>query len=243
MSLVRAVTLTAAFLAAAQAAMAQDQPTKFTIKVENISRGEALKLSTGKTAPFVSAPVLWAVHGGSANPLFVGGHSDAGNGLETLAETGNPGPLLRSVTGAPGIARAGADDLPAGAAAPGPTTPGQGYQFEISAVPGQSLSVAWMFGQSNDLFYANDRPIALFDAAGKPVAGDMTRQLALWDAGTEVNEEPGLGPDQGPRQKTPDAGITESQAIAHVRDKYTYPRTGDVLRLTVAPAKDAVSSR
>ena len=37
MSLVRAVTLSAAFLAAAQAAAAQDQPTKFTIKVENIS--------------------------------------------------------------------------------------------------------------------------------------------------------------------------------------------------------------
>ena len=75
MSLVRVVTLSAAFLAAAQAAVAQDQPTKFTIKVENISQGEALKLSTGKTAPFVSAPVLWAVHGGSANPLFVGGRA------------------------------------------------------------------------------------------------------------------------------------------------------------------------
>ena len=71
MSLVRAVTLSAALLAAAQAAAAQAQPTKFTIKVENISRGEVLKLSNGKTAPFVSAPVLWAVSGGSTNPLFV----------------------------------------------------------------------------------------------------------------------------------------------------------------------------
>jgi hypothetical protein len=31
--------------------------TKFTIKVENISKGEVLRLSNGKTAPFVSAPV------------------------------------------------------------------------------------------------------------------------------------------------------------------------------------------
>jgi len=243
MSLVRAVTLTAAFLAAAQAAMAQDQPTKFTIKVENISRGEALKLSTGKTAPFVSAPVLWAVHGGSANPLFVGGRLDAGNGLETLAETGNPGPLLRSVTRAGGIASVGADDLPVGAAAHGPIPPGQGYQFEISAVPGQSLSVAWMFGQSNDLFYANDRPIALFDAAGKPVRGDMTPQLFLWDAGTEVNEEPGLGPNQGPRQKTPEAGLAEHKAVAHVSDAFTYPRTAEILRLTIAPVGESMSSK
>ena len=132
-------------------------------------RGEALKLSNGKTAPFVSAPVLWVIHSGSTNPLFVGGQPDAGNGLETLAETGNPGPLLRSLTGAGGVASAGADDHAGGRRRHGPITPGQGYEFEISAVPGQILSIAWMFGQSNDLFYSNDRPIALFDAAGKPV--------------------------------------------------------------------------
>jgi hypothetical protein len=243
MSLARALTMSAALLAVAQAAAAQAQPTKFTIKVENISQGEALKLSNGKTAPFVSAPVLWAVHGGSANPLFVGGQPDGGKGLETLAETGNPGPLLKSVQGGKDIASAGADDLPVGATAHGPIPPGQGYQFEISAVPGQTLSVAWMFGQSNDLFYANDRPIALFDAAGKPVQGDMTPQLFLWDAGTEVNEEPGLGPNQGPRQKTPEAGVAEHKAVAHVSDGFTYPRTAEVLRLTIAPAGEAMSSK
>jgi len=243
MSLIRAVTLSAALLAAAQAAAAQGQPTRFTIKVENISQGEALKLSTGKTAPFVSAPVLWAVHRGSTSPLFTGGQPDAGKGLETLAETGNPGPLLKSVTGSGNVASAGADDQPVGGTAHGPITPGRGYQFEIAARPGQSLSVAWMFGQSNDLFYANDRSIALFDAAGKPVRGDMTPQLFLWDAGTEVNEEPGLGPNQGPRQKTPDAGVPEHKAVAHVSDGFTYPRTAQVLRLTIAPAGEAVSSK
>jgi hypothetical protein len=103
--------------------------------------------------------------------------------------------------------------------------------------------MAWMFGQSNDLFYANDRPVALFDASGAPVRGDMTPQLSLWDAGTEVNEEPGLGPNQGPRQASPEAGITERQAIAHVHDRYTYPRTADVLRVTITPAASAVSSQ
>jgi len=111
------------------------------------------------------------------------------------------------------------------------------------AQPGQALSVAWMFGQSNDLFYSNDRPIALFTAGGKPQAGEMTAQLSLWDAGTEVNEEPGLGPHQGPRQKTPDAGVTESEGIAHVRDKYTYPRIMDVLRVTVTPVAGETAAR
>jgi hypothetical protein len=100
-----------------------------------------------------------------------------------------------------------------------------------------------MFGQSNDLFYSNDRPIALFTADGKPVSGAMTPQVSLWDAGTEVNEEPGLGPNQGPRQATPDAGTAEHEGIAHVRDKFSYPRIADVLRLTITPRADAMSAK
>jgi hypothetical protein len=245
MSLVRAITLSAAMLALAQGAHAQSAaaPAKFTIKVENISKGEVLKLSNGKTAPFVSAPVLWAVHTGSANPIFVGGQPDAGKGLETLAETGNPEPLVKSLTGTQGIVSVAAAALPVGGQAAGPIGPGQGYGFEINAAPGQTLSVAWMFGQSNDLFYSNDRPIALFTSAGRPVTGDMTAQLALWDAGTEVNEEPGLGPNQGPRQATPDAGVVEHQAVAHVRDRFTYPRLADVLKVTITPDSKAMSSK
>jgi hypothetical protein len=219
------------------------QPTRFTIKVENISKGEVLKLSNGKTAPFVSAPVLWAVHSSSTNPIFVGGQPDAGKGLEALAETGNPEPLAQSLTGSKGIVSVGADDQPVGTRTHGPITPGQGYEFEVSAAPGQGLSLAWMFGQSNDLFYSNDRPIALFDGAGKPIRGDMTHQLSLWDAGTEVNEEPGAGPNQGPRQKTPDAGMAEHNAVAHVRDRYTYPHTAAVLRVSIAPVGEAMSSK
>lgn len=242
MSFVRAVTIAAVLLAAAQGAAAQGA-TKFTIKVENISKGEALKLSDGKSAPFVSAPVLWTVGTGAANPIFTGGQPDAGKGLETLAETGNPGPLSRALEGTGGIVALGADDTPVGSTAGGPILPGKGYEFEIEALPGQTLSMAWMFGQSNDLFYSNDRPIALFDATGQPVKGDMTAQLALWDAGTEVNEEPGLGPNQGPRQKTPEAGVAEHQAVAHVRDRFSYPKLADVLRVTITPAADAMSSK
>jgi hypothetical protein len=217
--------------------------TRFTIRIENISKGEVLKLSNGKTAPFVSAPVLWVIHEGSANPIFVGGKLDPGLGLEILAETGNPSQLAKSLTGQRGTTTVGADAKPVGGESEGPIPPGQKYEFEIEARPGQTLSTAWMFGQSNDLFYSNDRPIALFDAAGKPVSGDMTAQLSLWDAGTEVNEEPGSGPNQGPRQKTPDAGVRERQGISHVRDRFNYPRTVDVLRMTITASGDAMSAR
>jgi hypothetical protein len=224
--------------------MAQGAPnaTKFTVKVENISKGEVLQLSTGKTAPFVAAPTFWALHTGAGNPIFTGGQPEPGNGLEQLAETGNPEGLIKYVSAISGVAAVGANARPLGATADGPLTPGQAYEFELSASPGQSLSLAWMFGQSNDLFFSNERPIALF-AGGKPVGGDMTAQVSLWDAGTEVNEEPGLGPNQAPRQKSPDAGTAEKQSIAHVRDRYHYPNTGQVLRVTITPSESAVSSK
>ena len=243
MSLVRAVSLSLVALALAQVAQAQGAPnvTKFTVRVDNISKGEVLRLSTGKTAPFVSAPTFWVLHTGAANPVFTGGRPESGNGLELLAETGNPEGLVKYVSAVSGVTAVGANARPIGATADGPLTPGQAYEFEISASPGQSLSVAWMFGQSNDLFYSNERPIALF-IGDKPVSGDMTAQLALWDAGTEVNEEPGLGPNQGPRQKSPDAGVTETQSVAHVRDRYTYPPIAQVLRMTIAPSSSQVSS-
>lgn len=244
MSLVRAVSLSVVALALAQVAMAQGAPnaTRFTVKVENISQGEALKLSTNKTAPFVAAPTFWALHTGAANPIFTGGQSEPGNGLEQLAETGNPEGLVKYVSAISGVAAVGANARPIGATGDGPLTPGQAYEFELSASPGQSLSLAWMFGQSNDLFYSNERPIALF-AGGKPVSGDMTAQISLWDAGTEVNEEPGLGPNQAPRQKSPDAGTAEKQSIAHVRDRYNYPSIGQVLRVSITPSATAVSSQ
>jgi hypothetical protein len=242
MSFARTAALVAAGIALAQGAAAQGAAS-FTIRVENISRGEALELSNGKTAPFVSAPVLWAVHTTSSNPLFEAGKPDAGLGLEQLAETGNPSRLAGVLKSKPGIVQVGVDASPLGAKADGPLAPGQAYEFQVSAHPGEALSAAWMFGQSNDLFYSNDRPIALFTAAGQPVSGSMTAQLSLWDAGTEVNEEPGLGPHQGPRQATPDAGVAEHEGIAHVRDRFGYPRTGDVLQLTITPAGDAMSAR
>jgi hypothetical protein len=246
MLLIRAASLSVAMLALAQGAFAQgaaNDATTFVIRVENISKGEALSLSNGGTAPFVSAPVFWVIHTGAGNPIFTGGQPESGNGLERLAETGNPEGLVKYLSATSGVVSVGADARPIGATSDGPLTPGQAYELEISARPGQALSVAWMFGQSNDLFYGNDRPIALFTPGGEPVTGDMTPQLSLWDAGTEVNEEPGLGPHQGPRQKAEDAGAAERNAIAHVKDRYSYPKTGAVLKLEITPKSDAVSAK
>jgi len=94
-----------------------------------------------------------------------------------------------------------------------------------------------MFGQSNDLFYApGPKAIALFDAKGKPLTVDVTSQLQLWDTGTEVNEEPGLGPNQAPRQAAPNTGLAEHGKVMLVNDQYHYPSVGEVVRVSVKPS-------
>src|SRR5262245_65809728 len=98
-----------------------------------------------------------------------------------------------------------------------------------------------MFAQSNDLFYApREEGITLFDASGKPIAGDITSQILLWDAGTEVNEEPGLGPNQAPLQPDPNTGPAEHgvvRPISEVKDGFHYPTVAEVLRVTSRPAR------
>jgi hypothetical protein len=211
-------------------------PQRFTVRVENVSTAMTLKLSNGETAPAPTAPALWLVHT-SADPLFAKGRPDRGLGLERLAEDGSPSALASSLQGMVGVTGAGFVNTPMGAMAPGPILPGNRYEFEVTATaPGQRLTLAFMFGQSNDLFYAPAGDgIPLFDRDGKPVSGDVTSRFQLWDAGTEVNQEPGLGPDQAPRQKAENTGTAENGSVRLVRDAFTYPATRDVIRVTITP--------
>jgi len=70
--------------------------------------------------------------------------------------------------------------------------PGQSVSFSFFAGPGQALTFATMYGWSNDLFFAPENPgIKLYDDAGKPVTGDVSTQIKLWDNGTRINQVPG----------------------------------------------------
>lgn len=209
----------------------------FTVRVENVSTAQTLKLSNGMTAPAPTAPLLWTITDGG-NPLFTAGTSDRGQGLEQLAEDGNPGVLADYIASKmKSVVHSGIVTVPSGDKGPGPITPGKAFEFTVSAAPGQRLTIAMMFGQSNDLFYApGAKAIALFDAKGQPLAADVTSQLQLWDAGTEVNEEPGLGPNQAPRQTAPNTGPAEKGKIRLVKDAFAYPAVREVVRVSVKPS-------
>jgi hypothetical protein len=208
---------------------------KFKVRIENISSADGFSASNGVKWPFAISPGAYSIHRGSGNPLFTAGAYAGRKGLEAQAEDGNPDMLVTVASNHAGVVTNGTFNTPAGASMPGPVTPGAAFEFEVMASPGAHLFITFMFGQSNDLFFGNENGLDLFDKTGRPLSGDVTSQFGLWDAGTEVNEEPGIGPNQAPRQKSANTGMSERKKVGPVKDGFTYPSTTDVLRITVTP--------
>jgi len=215
----------------------------FTVRVENVSVPNLLKLSNGKTASVTLGPVLYVIHT-NRGPVFTSGEPDRGKGLEALAEDGPAAPLAKSLEGTPGIVHVGFSDTPVGAAGSRPLQSGEAFEFRVNGKPGERLTIATMLGQSNDLFYApREEGVALFDTTSRPIAGDITSQILLWDAGTEINEEPGLGPNQPAYQSAPNTGPAEHgvvRPISEVNDGFHYPSVAQVLRVTITLGPTAV---
>jgi hypothetical protein len=182
--------------------------TTFVIRIENTASDGGLTILAPGAYELNDDPVAF----------FTPGEVDRGEGLEALAEDGNPVILVETID------EMMAGDMmsfismvfntPVGADAPGPAGPGAAYEFTVEAYPGQYLTFATMFVQSNDWFFApGPDGIELFDADGNPLQGDITSQISLWDAGTEVDQAPGEGADQAPRQAGPDTGEAENGLV------------------------------
>ncbi len=229
-----------ALLGVATIASADDMShaTKFTIRIENITKPDAFTASNGTKWSLAFSPGLAIVHKEKAL-VFSVGKKDRGHGLEAQSEDGDPGMLAKSLEGGKGIKAVKVFNMPVGAKVPGPITPGSTYEVTISAMPGDRLTLTTMMGQSNDWFYApGEAGIELFKD-GKAISGDITSQMILWDAGTEVNQEPGIGPDQGPRQKAPNTGEAENGVVKNAKDvKFggAYTNTAKAMKVTITPA-------
>jgi hypothetical protein len=230
--------LTACYLAQFTVAVAtrKDQPTKFKVRVENISKAEGMTASNGEKFPFALSPGMFVVNA-KALRLFAEGKPAHMNGLEMQAEDGDPSGLVGSLATMHHSSNLhGIFNLPVGATGAGPIRPGDSFEFTVSAMPGMKLFMTQMFGQSNDWFYApGPNGIALFDTKGNPIAGDVTDQLYLWDAGTEKDEEIGIGPNQGPRQKALNTGEAENGVVHRVKDARWAGRNTEYFRVTITP--------
>lgn len=212
------------------------EPTKFTVRVENISNPEGMTASNGQKFPFALSPGMFVLSDKSA-ALFSEGKPARKNGLEMQAEDGDPSGLVASLVAMHHSSNLhGVFNTPIGAMAAGPIRPGDSYEFTVTATPGMKVFMTQMFGQSNDWFYApGANGIALFDAKGAPVSGDITDQFYLWDAGTEKDEEIGIGANQGPRQKGPNTGEDEHGVVRRVKDARWTGKNTEFFRITITP--------
>ena len=273
---------------AIQVVVMHDGGTTFTVLVRN--RGAMLMPSGGGAPiPVLFSPVAWAVHLDSFDLFELG--SPASEGLERLAEEGDPIPFrddLTAQTGvttllspgafavhtrefewfsiggtaSSGIERIAEDGDPTtagpilasadsvhdsgiflqgvNASSNGPIFPGDSFRFSFEAEPDDRLSLAFMLVQSNDLFYSfATQGLPLFED-GAPAMGDVTERILLFDAGTEGDEEPGVGPFQPIRQPSANTGPPGEGEVIRIggggmHEGFQYPNRGEVLRVTITP--------
>lgn len=185
---------------------------------------EYLEMHSGYVSPV--APGVWVVHKKGQKPIFKEGKPEYGNGLEMLSEVGDPTGVYQSLMDL-GY-NTGVYNTPLGEGSPGPLFPGQSYTFTVEAKVGEYLSFGSMLGKSNDLFFApDDMGIRLYHGA-TPLSFDATDQIKLWDAGTEVNEYPGAGINQGAGE-----GTVESKNVMVVNDQFHWPDVSQVIKVTI----------
>lgn len=203
----------------------------FKVRVENISDPNGLVTAGGNKYPFALSPGLFVIN--HKKQHFFEEGEKASSALELQAEDGNPETLSKRLQTKVGSLFMGIFNTPVGADKPGPLLPGSAYEFTFEGAEGMKFNIIAMYGQSNDLFYAPKEALDLFDKNGDPLDGDITEKLLLWDAGTEVNQAPGIGDEQAPRQKMANTGKTENGVVKLVNDEFRYPKTSDVLRVTI----------
>ncbi len=173
-----------------------------------------LSWNSGYVSPV--APVLWVLHDKKDMPIFTEGMPDYGMGLETLAETGNPGPLYESL-----MAAGYETGFQTGPNTP-PLFPGEMLSFTFEGHVGQSLSIASMLGASNDIFFSTgDEGIKLSNGDDPK---DLTHFIELYDAGTEVNEYPGAQTQ---------ANTVENGNVRMLDDGMPWPDASNVIKVTI----------
>jgi hypothetical protein len=212
-----------------------DERRTFTVTIQNVSTATTLQPGAmpDRTAPL--SPGVWAVY--DDNSVF-DLNSEASLGIERLAEEGSPSILTADLTAASWVEENGEFSSPGGPDNGPAIAAGEAVSFTFDAEPGDKLQFLTMFGQSNDWFYAfDDGGLDLFNN-NTAIDGDITSHVDLYDAGTEVDEAPGLGVTQKPDHPL-DINIGPVDLVDEIREATTrhagliIPTTSSVIRVTV----------
>src|SRR6478736_1423354 len=194
--------------------------------------------------------------GGSSGIEVPGGAGEGGNpddvgagGLGGAGGSGGEGGAalvqsftvtLENVAPSKTYTSAGVFDTPVGDTVAGPALPGKTYKFTVDAGRKQKLFFSTMLAATNDLFFApSGAGIPLYLDNGSPISADVTGQVFLWDAGTELNEEPFVGSNTVTNQGTVNTGAVDTnnkvRKIASVTEGFVfaYPAVSSLIKVTV----------
>jgi hypothetical protein len=207
-----------------------DASGEFTLRIENVASDTSTLITSEGAKPVRISPGVWALATGT-EPIFTLDAKDRGEGLEAIAEKG----AIAMLSGrcASGATDCGSFAIPVGGSKAGPIRPGGAYEFDVVARAGDRITWAQMYGASNDWFFGTSADgIALFGADGKPVTGDLTSEIHLWDAGTEADEELAIGPHVG----APEGPADPMGVVREVGTAYATPVAAHLkVTISVAP--------
>lgn len=176
------------------------------------------------------SPVLVVVYEGSANPFYMTGENDRGEGLKELAQKGNADILAEALESKAGVKAVYVLKEPNTTVLLPKINGGAGGKVSqmLSVSQGDHIAVATMYGFSNDWFFATTGQD--IDATQK---GDVSSSIGLFDNGTAVNQFPGAGITQFNLAGTP---LEESKSIQMVPNPNTFvelPAISDIIKVTL----------
>ncbi len=223
-----------------------------SVRIENVAPTDYYPSDSSTGGELRLSPGVYATQQGFDRIIPAG--EPASVGVEALAEAGDPtgfegeDGLVDEAERSSGVVSSGRfgrtdtveDPNDPRGAVPGapPIAPGGAFEFEIETRSARQLFVASMVIPSNDIFIAPEEWITPWPSDATPIEGDVTDSLALWDAGTEPNQQPGFGSDQPPSQESPDQGGDEDgvvRKLSAVDDGSDYPAVEELVAVTLSP--------
>jgi hypothetical protein len=132
----------------------------------------------------------------------------------------------------------------AGTMITGNALPGQAYEVRFTAGPGHYLTFASSLIESNDWFFGLDPEGLPLYVDGQQMVGDITSYVRLWDAGTEINQELGVGNATCGNQPTRDYGAPDPDSrVRRVTETVVggspVPAISSMIRVTLAKGTSA----
>lgn len=212
----------------------------FEIKFENISSNPSFTAQNGSSVVSAFSSLVGLVHT-QPNRTFLLNAPDQGRGMADLAENGDPALLTQTLRLDSSVEIIGIANDPSNGTR-GILAPGQSFTLILSTFStSDRLSLVTSFLQGNDIVVST-RPegIALFNDSGVPLSGEITDQFNYYDIGTEINQPPGIGPEQVLRQGDAptgqtSAGTRESGLTRILNDGFSYPPISNTIRVTITP--------